>query len=91
MDTEYLEDKIDARTQRIRTLEVQVHSTESAARVVLDKLVAHNLAIHSLEYSAGKDAHVKLMLMRVLVPKNIDLNAFVADLGDEPGVVSVSV
>ncbi len=86
----YFEDKIDARAQRIRTIEVQVHSTERAAKVVLSKLVAHNLEVHSLEYSAGKDSHIKLMLMRVQVPKNFDLNAFVADLGDEPGVVSVS-
>jgi putative Mg2+ transporter-C (MgtC) family protein len=87
----WLEDRIEARTAHIRTLEVQVHGTENASSKILSKLSEKKVEVKSLEYSAGRDAHVKIMLMRVLVPKGFDLNTFVADLGDEPGVVSVSV
>ena len=86
-----IEDTMLTRTPQLRTLEVQVHSTEQAATNVLAKLASASVSIQSLEYSRGKDQHIKVMLMRVLLPAGCNITGLATDLGDEPGVVSVSV
>jgi putative Mg2+ transporter-C (MgtC) family protein len=87
----HVEDRIDKGGKHTRTIEVQVHATQHASTVVLSKLTAYNVAVHSIEYNSGKDPHHKTMLMRVHFPPAFNMQAFISDLGDEPGVVAVSL
>jgi putative Mg2+ transporter-C (MgtC) family protein len=85
------EDRLDVRTKRIRTIEVFVHDTDRASADVLARIAQAKVEVIGVEYASGKRPHERQILMRVRFPKDFNVSDFVHDVGNCPGVLSVSV
>src|SRR5258708_24701380 len=85
------EDRLDVRPKRIRTIEVFVHDTERASANVLTRIAQAKVEVVGVEYVSGKHPHERQILMRVRLPKDFNMSDFVHDVGNCPGVLSVSI
>ncbi len=86
-----VEDWIEFSIHRICLLIVTVNATEGSAAAVLSRISSQNLEVRSIDYEPGPNKDVRQMIMRVKVPINFDRNAFLAEMGNEPAVVSVNL
>lgn len=85
------EDWIDVRRGSLQLLSLQIQDEDTAAATALARVTAHKVFIQGIHYQPSNEPHMRHMLLQLRLPRGLDRNAFLTDLADEPGVVSVKL
>jgi putative Mg2+ transporter-C (MgtC) family protein len=87
----FAEDWIDVRGNRWQTIQVELHDSQSSAGELISCLADFNVSIHSLQFEGGKERHTRIMVLRVILPRDFNRAGFLRDVANHPSVLSVNL
>lgn len=86
-----LEDALTSRGLRLHKLEIEMRDSDKVASSVLGYLTAYKMEVSSLKCETSRQTQTRHVALSVRLPKRFDRGKFLADLADEPGLLSASL
>ncbi len=85
------EDALSSKGLRMHRLEIEMRDSDKVASSVLGHLMTYNVQVGSLKCEASHENRTRQVVLQVRLPKKFDRGRFLADLADQPGLLSASL